>query len=173
MHDFRSFSTERLLLTPTMTSDADLVLALFNTPQWITYIGDRHIHTIHQAIAYIQDKMLPQLYTLGYANYTLTLKKNKQKIGICGLYKRDGLDSEDIGFALLGDYVGQGYAYEAASYLLEIAKDIFHIKKVYAISLPHNQRSISLIKKLGLQYIEDKHFPHDDEILSLYSVTFE
>ena len=36
--------------------------------------------------------MLPQLYKIGYSTYTLVKKSNGNKIGICGLYDRNGIE---------------------------------------------------------------------------------
>lgn len=41
MNNYQAFETDRLLLQPTSTSDAQLIFELLNSPKWLKYIGDR------------------------------------------------------------------------------------------------------------------------------------
>ncbi|SNR59257.1 GNAT family N-acetyltransferase [Lutibacter flavus] len=168
MEKYASFETERLLLKPTSKKHAPFILELLNTPKWQQYIGDRNVHSIKEAEKYIKDKITPQLEKLGFANYTVILKKDSVKIGSCGLYNREGLDGIDIGFAFLPAYEKQGYAFESAQKIIEIGIHIFNIKKLSAITVKENYASQKLLEKLGLQFIEIIKIPNDDEELLLY-----
>jgi len=110
MHNYKAFETGRLILKPTSEEDAEFIFKLFNTPKWLKYIGDRNIKTVENARAYIKTVMLSQLRKLGYSSYTLVKKQDNVKVGTCGLYNREGLAGIDIGFALLPEYEGKGYA---------------------------------------------------------------
>ena len=169
-HQFKSFETERLLITPTAIIDAPFILELMNTPKWKQFIGERNLHSIEDAENYIQQKMLPQLEKLGYSNYTVSLKSNNTKIGTCGLYNREGLEGLDIGFAFLPKYEKQGYGYESAKRLIEAAKSEFGITKISAITIKENTPSQKLIEKLGLTFVKMINIPKDSEDLMLYSV---
>ncbi len=164
------FETSRLLLRPTGDQDAGFILELLNSPGWIKYIGDRNIHSIEQAKAYIEERMTPQLYRLGYGNFTLISKDSKQPLGTCGLYDRDGLDGVDIGFALLPQYHCKGYAYEASQKILNLAWEQFGLSIVRAITTDNNYASQSLIEKLGMKFIEKITLPNDPEQLRLYEI---
>ncbi|MBK8444367.1 MAG: GNAT family N-acetyltransferase [Sphingobacteriales bacterium] len=167
---YLSFETERLLLRPTLPEDAPLILEMLNTPKWLEYIGDRHVHNLNEAEAYIQKRMLPQLQRSGYSNYTLILKHTHTKIGVCGLYDREGLEGIDIGFALLPQYEQQGFAYEATSRILRAAFENFNITVVQAITTHNNHASQRLLEKLGMQCIGTTRLPDDDEELLLYKL---
>jgi [ribosomal protein S5]-alanine N-acetyltransferase len=162
------FETERLLLKPASVEDAAFVFELLNTPKWLQYIGDRNVNSIEDAEAYIKNRMLPQFERLGYGNYIVIRKSDNIKIGSCGLYDREGLQGIDIGFAFLPEYEGKGYAYEAATTILDAGVHIFEIKKINAITLPSNFSSQKLLEKLGLKYIELIKIPNDDEELMYY-----
>lgn len=58
------------------------------------------------------------------------------KLGICGLIKRDTLPCEDIGYAFLPAYRGQGYGIEAAQAALQDGRERLGIKRVVAIVTP-------------------------------------
>ena len=113
MNNYMSFRSDRLIIRPTLEQDSDLIYQLMNSPKFIKYVGDRQLYSVENAEKYIQDKMLPQLHSLGYSNYSLINKKNGAKIGICGLYDRKGLDGIDIGFGILPEFEGLGYAFES------------------------------------------------------------
>lgn len=165
---YKTFETERMLIRPTSEDDAEFILELLNTPNWMKYIGDRHVKTLDDAVNYIKTRMLSQLERLGYANYTLVRKEDKQKIGTCGLFDREGLEGIDIGFAFLPAYEKKGYAFEAASRIKEAAFDEFGIKMISAITTKDNVSSQRLLEKLGLKLTGTTQLPDDDEELLVY-----
>ncbi len=167
---FKTFETERLLLKPTSKDDAEFILRLFNTPKWLKYIGDRNVNTVEEARLYIKMRMIPQMERLGFSNYTILRKSDEEKIGICGLYDRAGLDGLDIGFALLPEFEGNGYAFEAALKLKQVAFDEFDITKIQAITSQDNISSQKIIEKLGLKLIGLVKLPNDTEELFLYTI---
>jgi len=170
MSNYKSFETDRLLIKPTIESDASFLFELMNTPKWIKNIGQRNINSIEDAKNYINNKMLPQLEKLGYSNYTVSLKTNNTKIGTCGLYKREGLDGVDIGFAFLPQYEKMGYAFESANKLKEVALLEFGLTELKAMTIKENIASQKLIKKLGLSFIKIIKLPNDPEDLMLYKL---
>lgn len=168
-----AIQTERLQLQPTSKKDAPFLLELLNTPKWIQNIGDRQVKTIAQAEQYIAERMEPQVARLGFGNFTLIRKEDGQKVGTCGLYDREGLEGVDIGFALLPAYEGQGYAFEAAQKLLEMAEEEWQLGIVKGITLKENTSSRRLLEKLGLTFKEYVKLPNDEAQLMLYSRTFD
>ena len=164
------YKTERLLIKATDEEDAAFILALLNSPNWQKYIGGRNLHSKEQAKEYIKQKMLPQLKRLGFSNYTIIRKSDNAKIGICGLYDREGLDGIDIGFALFEEYEGNGFAYEASKKIVDLAINEFQIKKILAITTDANISSQKLLKKLGLKLIGPITLPNDEEEMLLYAL---
>lgn len=144
--------TDRLVLRRLSVDDADFMLGLLNDPSWLRFIGDRGVRTREDARAYILKGPIDMYERLGFGIYLTELKEGGAPIGICGLVKRDFLEDVDIGFALLPGFWGQGYAYEAASAVMEYAKGALGLKRIVAITNPENQSSIRLLEKLGLQF---------------------
>lgn len=164
----REFETERLLIRPTVEQDAELIFQLMNTPKFLKYVGDRGLNSIGDAKKYIQNKMLPQLHSHGYSSYSLITKTTDEKIGTCGLYNRDGVDGIDIGFGLLPQYEGVGYAFEAAFRLMKAAFEDFEIEEIKAITSKENIASQRLLKKLGLEMVGVTKLPNEDHEILLY-----
>jgi RimJ/RimL family protein N-acetyltransferase len=161
--------TERLRLHEITLADAPFYVQLFNSEGWLKYIGDRSVHTISDAEAYIQKNYLPSYEKHGYGSYTVQLKATNEIIGACGLYKRDNLDDPDIGFAFLGEYLGKGYGFEAASGVMRYAQTALGIQKILGFTLADNVASIMLLEKLGLQQSGTYRFKNEKEELLLFS----
>jgi len=80
------------------------------------------------------------------------------------------LPNYEIGFAMLPDYMGKGYSYEAASKLMELAKAEFGLKKITALTTRNNIASQNLIKKLGMKYLKDIRLENDPEVLMQFGM---
>ncbi|MCP5061797.1 MAG: GNAT family N-acetyltransferase [Ignavibacteriae bacterium] len=167
---YKIFETQRLIIKPTEPKDAELIYRILNTPKYFEFVGDRKVTSVEKAKDYIQEKMLPQLKRLGFSNYTLIRKSNNVKIGVCGLYDREGIEGIDIGFALLPEFEGNGFAFESANRLKEAALNDFNIKAINAITSKENIASQNLIEKLGLELVGETKLPDDDEELLLYKI---
>ena len=159
----RTYESDRLLLNILTPNDHEFILALVSSPEWIRFIGDRNLKNQQDALAYI-DKILNNP-NVEYR--VVRLKKEMQAIGLVTLIKRDYLDHHDLGFAFLADFTGKGYAFEAASTVLQsLIKSGAH-DRLLATTLPDNTSSIRLLEKLGFQF--EKQIRPEVEELLLYA----
>ncbi|HBV17268.1 GNAT family N-acetyltransferase [Chryseobacterium carnipullorum] len=162
------YETERLMIQKISVDDKEFVFELYNRPKFIKYIGDRGINTISDAENYIKNRFLPQFDRLGFGNYLILTKDKGEKIGAVGIFEREGLDVVDIGFSLLEEFEGKGYAFEAAQKVKSIGMDIFGLHKISAITTKDNFSSQNLIVKLGLSFKNYVTIPDDEEELMYY-----
>lgn len=162
-----TFQTERLTLKPITVEDADFLYQLMNLKTWLENIGDRNIGTPELALEYIQNFHLPMWANNKCGSYIIINKQTGEKMGISGLFKRDGLDHADLGFAYLSQYHGKGYAYEAGLKIMEIATNN-GFARIVAITSDDNKSSRNLIEKLLGKFIKNVSLPNDDEELLLY-----
>lgn len=162
------YETERLILQPMSPEDRDFIFDLYNRPSFIKYIGDRNIKSIADAENYIRNRFMEQFERLGYGNFLVVTKDTGEKIGGVGIFEREGLDVVDIGFSLLEEFEGKGYAYEAALKVKSIGMDKFGLKKISAITSKDNFPSQKLIQKLGLEFKNYVTLPDDDEELMYF-----
>ncbi len=151
-----------------MAEDAPFIFELMNTPKWIQFIGDRNIRTVEEAEAYIIEKAFPQLEKHGYSNNVILRKEDNVKLGTCGLYHREGTKDPDIGFAFLPCHEGKGYAFEASSQLIIIAKEDFGLRDLSAYTLEDNLSSRKLLERLGFHLEGIGKLPNNDEELLHY-----
>lgn len=170
MKEIKNIETDRLLLKPISKSDASFILKLYNSATFIQFIGDKKIRSLEDAENYITEKFLAQLERLGYGNYLIVRKSDQMKIGAVGIFEREGLDVQDIGFSFLDEYQGKGYGFESASKLLETAFADFNLNGISAITSKENTASQNLIKKLGLKYLKTVQLPNEDVELLYYEL---
>ncbi len=151
--------TERLLLYPLTTKDADFMLMLMNEPGFIKYVADRGLRTSADAAEYISQKIIPSYARFGFGLYRVDLKESKTAIGICGLVKRDTLEEVDIGFSILQRFCGKGYAFEAAAAVMRYGRNVLGLPRIVGVTAPDNRASIHLLEKLGLKRQRKIHLP--------------
>ncbi|HLD73966.1 MAG TPA: GNAT family N-acetyltransferase [Bdellovibrionota bacterium] len=94
----------------------------------------------------------------GFGHYLTFLKESKNNpIGFFSLkYLSDSdvkMEISDLGFALLPEYRGKGFAHEGASALIKYTVNKFHFKRIRALNYPENKQSIKVLKKLGFKEI--------------------
>ena len=160
-------TTNRLTLEPLSQSENEFILELVNTEGWIKFIGNKNIHTEEEAGAYVQKINDNQNITY----WAVKLNTTKQTIGLVTLIKREYLEYDDIGFAFLPIFFGNGYAFEATKAVLNYLIKQNAITYILAETLENNRPSINLIQKLGLQI--EKVLEIDDEILHIYSASID
>lgn len=156
--------TPRLQLRQYVVADAPFIFKLMNSEGWLKNIGDRKIHSIADAEAYMEKNYLPLYEKYGFGPFLVSLKDGTP-IGSAGLYKRDTLDHPDIGFAFLPEFANKGYAFEAASAVMDYAANTLRIKTIVGITLETNLPSIKLLKKLGLNEIGTFTYEDGEELL--------
>lgn len=166
-------ATQRLQLRWLTEDDADLMLAIWNDPAFIRYVGDRGVRTRDDALTAMRDGVLKLYREFGYGPYRLALHGSDEAMGICGLFKRDNLEYPDIGYGLLPAFCGSGYAFEAAEAVTVHAREHMNLPELCAIVTPENTRSVHLLDKLGMTAGEQIRMPGDDEDVVLYQVNLD
>jgi ribosomal-protein-alanine N-acetyltransferase len=164
-------STSRLIIREINEDDYKFFIELVNSPGWLKNIGDRKITNVELAKDYIQKNYINSYKKNGFGLWCLVVKENNMPIGICGLVKREYLPDVDLGYALLPQFFGLGYALESANGVLKIAKQTFNIAKLMAITLQDNLPSINLLLKLGFKF--DSTFTDSESLeeLNLYHIS--
>lgn len=162
----RVLQTERLILREFTKEDSAFIYELLNTEDWIKFIGQRNIHNEQIAIEFIEGRLRRGYAEHGFGFLSVQLKSSGEKMGMCGLVKREGLENVDLGFAFLPRYVGKGYAFEASQCVIEFAKTDFQMKALDAITMSINKNSIGLLERLGFHF--ERNVILDEEELMLF-----
>lgn len=153
-------TTPRLVLREiSPDDDAPFILALLNEPSFLEFIGDRGVRTLDDARRYITEGPVASYARHGFGLWLVSLQEGGEKIGMCGLLKRDALEDVDIGFAYLPAYWSRGYGIEAARAVLAHGRQVLGIPRIVAITAPHNEASGRLLERLGLRCERIVHLP--------------
>ena len=156
--------TDRLLLDTLVNSDMEFIFQLLNSKSWLKNIGDRHIHSNEDALGYIKKIRNNSNFTY----WVIRIKNNLTPIGVVSFIKRDYLKNYDVGYALLPQFQGQGFAFEATKEILRTMIREPEHSKILATTLPENAESIKLLQRLGFQFVEEMEI--ENERLNVYSV---
>jgi RimJ/RimL family protein N-acetyltransferase len=159
--------TARLALRHLTLDDAPFYLQLLNEPTWLAHIGERGVRTLQDAQDHIAAHILPPYAARGFGMYLVQRRSDGAPLGLCGLVQREALPAPDIGFALLQQHEGLGYAREAAQAVLWHAFEVLRQPRLLAITAPTNLRSTKLLGALGFGF--QGMVPVGDRSLRLYA----
>ena len=162
--------TDRLELRWLTVDDDDFIVRLLNEPAWKLYIGDFGVRTLEDARRYLERGPIAMYARRGFGLYMVELRATGEPIGICGLIKREALEDVDLGYALLEEFRGKGYAFESASAVLELGRRTFELSRIVAISSKDNRSSAKLLGKLGFRFERVVRLKADAETVNLYAV---
>ena len=144
--------TARLILRNFIPEDYEPLRELDGDPAVLRYRSRSYISPdmtrafLHRAQQSIQDN--PRTF---YA-YAIVRRDTNEWLGQCGLtVLSSDLTSAFAWYSLLPKYWGQGYMTEAVQALLYAGATEFKLNQLFAESHPHNQASIRVMQKAGLQ----------------------
>ena len=100
-----------------------------------------------------------------WGSFFIIHKADKRLLGTCGF---KGAPNEDgmveIGYEIDAHYRLQGLATETAQGLIDFALQHEEVKEIIAHTLAHENPSVSVLKKLGFQFVEALIDPEDGDI---------
>lgn len=140
-----------------------------NDPAWLEHIGDRNVHSLEEARAYMRRGAMDMYERVGFGMWVMELKSTGEPVGTCGLIRRETLEDVDIGFAMLPQHRGKGLALEAARGVFDHATGTLGMDRLVAIVSAANHRSIRILESIGMRYEKTIRFPGDDEDVPLYA----
>jgi len=164
-----ALETQRLRLREFNLDDAPFVLRLLNEPSFIEFIGDRGVRNLDDARRYLREGPMASYRLNGHGLLRLSLRMDDTPIGMCGLVKRDTLPEPDIGFALLPEFWDRGYVTEAAEAAMAHGERVLSLGTILGITSPHRVRSIAVLEKLGLRFVEEKPLGSNPQPLKIFA----
>lgn len=146
-------ATKRLLIRELKASDA-YRFSEYRDKREVAVYQSWWRYPYKKAVARI-DYCLKHPFDGTRGNYQLgvVLEENNKLIGDIFLETWEQ-NSITIGYTFDSDYWRQGYAIETITKLLEVLKNKYHFKIVFAHVYDDNERSIKLLKKLGFEQYE-------------------
>jgi [ribosomal protein S5]-alanine N-acetyltransferase len=150
------FQTDRLLLRRMTLEDAPLILALNSHPEVLRYLHEPILTTEADARRVLTDIIIPQYDLYNQGRWAMILKATGAFIGWCGLKWRPESGETDLGYRLLPDCWGKGYATEAARQTLSYGHHELGITTIIGRAHIDNLASITILQKIGMLYLKDE-----------------
>ncbi len=150
------FETKRLYTRQWDKADLKSAIKLWSDPRVMQFIDVRERLTDEDIEKKLMDQIqLDKEFKVQY--WALVLKEKNQIIGCCGLRPYvAGKHIYELGFHLIPEFWGNGYATEAALGTIDYAFKKLHVQKLFAGHHPENIASKYLLKKLGFQYVKNE-----------------
>ncbi len=152
-------------------ADDAFVLELLNDDDFLRHIGDRGVHTLADARAYLLHGPVASYAAHGHGLFRVSLRETGIRVGMCGLVRRAALLGPDLGYAFLPGFRGRGLAAEAAAAVMRHAHQALGIAHVLAITDNANAASIRLLLNLQFRHDGEVRLGEDQEPLGLYAWT--
>ena len=162
--------TERLILREFTVEDAEFILALLNEPSFLRYIGDKKVRELEDAGQYILNGPVASYERNAFGLYLVELRESHTPMGMCGLIQREELPDPDIGFAFLPEFWSKGFAFEAATAVLQDARERLRLERILAITSLDNEASIGLLQRLGFTFEREIKLAADREPVKLFNL---
>lgn len=145
--------TERLSGSPAGLEHLGTANELFGQPavaEWI-WPGELGGPRTPEQVAEIIDRQMAAWRTEGFG-WWWWQTHDGEPIGEAGLQRTfvGGRLVVEVGWTLLPRHWGHGYAAEAAAAAVEFGFERAGLKEVLALTLPHNERSLAVMDRLGM-----------------------
>jgi [ribosomal protein S5]-alanine N-acetyltransferase len=160
--------TPRLTLRRFTQADTNLLLQLNSNPEVLKYLHEPPLATEEQALHILNTIILPQ-YKNNLGRWAMHLKTTHEFIGWCGLKYLAEANEIDLGYRLMQNFWGNGYAYEAAKHTVEYGFNQLNLKTIIGRAHIENIASLKILEKIGMQFIKEEVV--DDCPVKSFSIT--
>lgn len=160
--------TDRLILRPFTIDDIDAAYKMNLDEEVSRWTGDGGVVGKEEIRRRIQEDVLGDYAKYGYGRMAVVLKETEEFIGFCGLKYLEDYEEVDLGYRLMSQYWGRGYATEACQVCLDYGFGQLGLYKIIAMVLPQNKASIRVLDKLGFQFQRD--IVEGEDMALLYAV---
>lgn len=158
------FETERLFIRLYSMDDFDNFFRLNGDEEVMRYI--RPAQTKEQSKEFLKKIITAYTERPGTGRWGMFLQKNKKFVGSFAVIPVEQSDKLQLGYALLKENWGKGYASESVKEGIQYAFGKLKLTEIAAITFPENISSQKVLLKNGFSF--DKTFTEGDKLLHLY-----
>jgi ribosomal-protein-alanine N-acetyltransferase len=158
------FETERLFVRLYTMDDFDNLFRLNGDEEVMRYI--RATQTKEQAKEFLKKIIAAYTEAPGIGRWGMYLRENNEFVGSFAVLPVEHSDKLQLGYALLKENWGKGYASESVKEGIRYAFRKLKLKEVAAITYPENISSQKVLLKNGFAF--SNTFTEGDKLLNLY-----
>lgn len=138
--------TEHLILRPPAQDDLDGWADFHADPETMRFLGG----PIGRAASWrVLCTMAGAWHIRGFSMFSLIERSSGRWVGRVGPWQPEGWPGTEVGWGVLREFAGRGYAREAAIASIDFAFDLLGWKEVIHCIDPENKGSIRLAESLG------------------------
>ncbi|MGQ2982420.1 GNAT family N-acetyltransferase [Flavobacterium sp.] len=156
-----TFGSQRLLFRELLASDDIKMFELDSSADVHRYLGNKPLQAIGESREVING-IRQQYLSNGIGRMAVIIKDTGEFIGWAGLKLEHDVNGHDkfydVGYRLLPQYWGRGYATEAAVAFIDHGFRSLGFQKINACALTGNAASRKVLEKAGMQLIEEFTF---------------
>jgi ribosomal-protein-alanine N-acetyltransferase len=161
--------TSRLFLRKFDEADVDAVFAMRSNRDVMRFIREPQTDRV-EAENWVN--LVSSRWDTEKIGFCAVVEKSSGKFaGWCGLWRLKETGEIEVGYALIKELRGKGYASEAAEAFLIYGFETLNFKEIVAVARPENRASWRVMEKLGMSYDYTGRFYERD--LVHYSITRE
>lgn len=142
--------TTRLRLRPPHNDDLEAIYLLGANPKVMRYISNGKTLNRIEAQSDLKKRISASQLHLGY--WITELKNTGEVIGWSALKQLDDTEEIEVGYRLMEEHWGKGYATEASRRLLQYGFRELNLPRIVSVALEENCASTRVMEKVGLQY---------------------
>jgi ribosomal-protein-alanine N-acetyltransferase len=149
--------TARLFLRKFNESDVDAVFAMRSDRDVMRYIREPQTD---RAEAENWVGLVSSRWATEKIGFCAVIEKASGKFaGWCGLWRLKETGETEVGYALIKEFRGRGYAAEASEAFLKYGFETLNLDEIVAVARPENRASWRIMEKCGMTYEKtDLHY---------------
>lgn len=150
--EFPVLETERLRLREMTVDDAPGIIEMMSDPEVLRFMRDPPVDTHEKAIAFI-NRAHGWYEGKEAVQWAITHRDDDRLIGVSGWHHWDREDRHvDIGYHLVSELWGRGYATEVSHAMIEWCFDNLDVHRIQADCTDGNIASETVMRKCGFKY---------------------
>ena len=155
MFDHIQLQSERLHLRPWRVDDVESFHEIWGDPEVIWWGASESLAKTREGFTALLERHADWPDGVGWFAVTRKADVTNEILGDVLLQPARFVDGIEVGWHFKRSAWGKGYATEAASCVLNYAKDTLKIDPVYAIVATQNDRSLRVVEKLGMERVRE------------------
>lgn len=148
--------TERLIMRPFNENDLDIIMNLYSNEEIMKHMPN-DVMNVEKAQKHLY-KVVGGWKEIPQVNYEMAVisKDDQKKIGRSRIHVNYETDTAMIGWLLLKEGWGKGYATEMTRALMDYSFDVLNVHRVCALCHPKNISSWKVLEKCNMR--REAHF---------------
>ena len=166
-------TTPRLLLRTWREDDLAPYAAMNVDPEVVEFLGGPLTREGSDEIAAWANHLF---VARGLGLLAVERREDGAFLGMCGLHHLSSVpDDVEVAWRLAREHWGNGYATEAATAWLDHSFDVLGVPRAISIADPPNERSIAVMRRLGMTFEQETEVEEDGErfVAVVYAIEAE